>query len=62
MSMHTSYLPPGVELQYNIPLVETANGGASEWVDFKKVKFYTNAFVILNDTKVGEGHVVDALS
>ncbi|RDX54802.1 hypothetical protein OH76DRAFT_1341166 [Lentinus brumalis] len=55
--MHTLHLPPGVELQHNISLVETANGGASEqWVDYKKVKFYTNAFVIINDAKVLLGY------
>ncbi|KAI0698066.1 NUDIX hydrolase domain-like protein, partial [Cerioporus squamosus] len=52
--MATLQLPPG--LRYDSPLVETANGGASEWVEYKKVKLYTNAFVILNDAKVLLGY------
>lgn len=43
-------LPPG--LSYEEPLVQTANGGNQEWVQYQKVKLYTNAFVILNDEKV----------
>ncbi|KAI0765266.1 NUDIX hydrolase domain-like protein, partial [Fomes fomentarius] len=42
--------PPG--LSYDGPLVQTANGGDQEWVQYQKVKLYTNAFVILNDEKV----------
>ena len=48
--MSTLQLPPG--LAYGGPLVETVNGGISDWVDYKKVKLYTNAFVILEDSKV----------
>ncbi|KAI1797967.1 hypothetical protein LXA43DRAFT_968438 [Ganoderma leucocontextum] len=43
-------LPPG--LTYDGPLVETVNGGISDWVEYKKIKLYTNAFVILDDRKV----------
>lgn len=48
--MSTLRLPLG--LAYGGPLVETVNGGISDWVDYKKVKLYTNAFVILEDSKV----------
>ena len=49
--MTASRLPPG--LSYDGPLVETANGGAEEaWLHCEKVKLYTNAFVIVDDTKV----------
>ena len=48
--MSTLNLPPGLE--YDGPLVETANGGAQKWVEYQKIKLYTNAFVILNDQKV----------
>ena len=46
-------LPPG--LKYDGPLVETANDGqpGQQWIEYKKVKMYTNAFVIMNDTKAG---------
>ena len=46
-------LPPG--LKYDGPLVETANDGqpGQQWIEYEKVKMYTNAFVIMNDTKVG---------
>ncbi|TBU31445.1 NUDIX hydrolase domain-like protein [Dichomitus squalens] len=44
-------LPPGLSY-YDGPLVETANGGVSDWVEYKNVKAYTNAFVIVDDTKV----------
>ncbi|KAI0674534.1 NUDIX hydrolase domain-like protein [Trametes maxima] len=48
-------IPPG--LQYDGPLVETASGGtAPNWVEYQKVKEYTNAFVIINDTKVLLGY------
>ncbi|RPD56952.1 NUDIX-domain-containing protein [Lentinus tigrinus ALCF2SS1-7] len=52
--MATLQLPPGLE--YNGQLVETSNGGVSDWVAYKKVKLYTNAFVILNDAKVLLGY------
>ncbi|KAI0646525.1 NUDIX hydrolase domain-like protein [Trametes meyenii] len=48
-------IPPG--LQYDGPLVETASGGtAPSWVAYQKVKEYTNAFVIIDDTKVLLGY------
>lgn len=35
-------------------MVEVASGGAEhDWIKYEKVKEYTNAFVILNDQKVG---------
>ncbi|KAI0371310.1 hypothetical protein BV20DRAFT_965497 [Pilatotrama ljubarskyi] len=44
-------LPPG--LSYDKQLVEEANGGSeNEWVQYDKVKQYTNAFVIIDDQKV----------
>ena len=49
-SMSTLQLPPG--LTYDGPLVETASGGAVDWVDYKKIKLYTNAFVISADSGV----------
>ena len=53
--MTASRLPPG--LSYDEPLVETANGGAEEpWLHYEKVKLYTNAFVIVDDTKVRPRH------
>lgn len=48
--MNSVQLPPG--LTYDGPLVETASGGCANWVEYKKVKLYTNAFVIVNDEKV----------
>ena len=51
MTQSSVQLPPG--LTYDGPLVQTANGGVSDWVEYKKVKAYTNAFVILDESKVG---------
>ena len=48
--MATLSLPPG--LAYDGPLIETANSGRPNWVEYEKTKRYTNAFVILNDAKV----------
>ena len=48
--MSTLQLPPG--LTYDGPLVETASGGAVDWVDYKKIKLYTNAFVISGGARV----------
>lgn len=45
-------LPPG--LTYEGPLEEAARGGDSSWVEYQKVKLYTNAFIIVDDTKVSE--------
>lgn len=45
-------IPPGIT--YDGPMVEVASGGAEhDWIKYEKVKEYTNAFVILNDQKVG---------
>ena len=55
MSQQTLVLPP--VLSHDRPLVEAASGGAeNEWVKYDKVKEYTNAFVILDDKKVGRHH------
>lgn len=44
-------LPPG--LTYDGSLDKTAEGGAdAPWLPYEKVKMYTNAFVIVNDSKV----------
>ncbi|KAI0747064.1 NUDIX hydrolase domain-like protein [Daedaleopsis nitida] len=49
--MTDTQLPPG--LSYQDPLVVTSQGGGSRpWAEYKLVKLYTNAFVILNDAKV----------
>ena len=46
-------LPPG--LQYDGTLEEIAVGGVSEeWADCNKVRLYTNAFIIQNDSKVSQ--------
>ncbi|KAM5543699.1 hypothetical protein V8D89_002316 [Ganoderma adspersum] len=47
--MSTLHLPPG--LTYDRPLVETASGGTVDWVNYKKIKLYTNAFVISDDSR-----------
>ncbi|PIL27735.1 hypothetical protein GSI_10888 [Ganoderma sinense ZZ0214-1] len=47
--MSTLQLPPG--LTYDRPLVETTRGGVVDWVDYKSVKLYTNAFVISPDSR-----------
>ena len=49
-TMSTLQLPPG--LTYDGPLVETVNGGVADWVDYKIIKLYTNAFVISADSTV----------
>lgn len=54
MTTVTVNFPPGLEHEHDGPLVETSSGGvAPGWVEYKKVKLYTNAFVILDDAKVG---------
>ncbi|KAI0746990.1 NUDIX hydrolase domain-like protein [Daedaleopsis nitida] len=43
-------LPPGTT--HNGPLIETASGGSSDWLKYMDVKRYTDAFVIMNDSRV----------
>ncbi|KAI9062227.1 hypothetical protein FKP32DRAFT_865614 [Trametes sanguinea] len=55
MSTQASELPPG--LAHDAPLVETASGGENkEWFAYDKVKQYTNAFIIQDDSKILLGY------
>ena len=56
--MSTLQLPPG--LTYDGPLVETVNEGIADWVDYKTIKLYTNAFIISSDSTVRSRPAVHA--